>query len=170
MSGIEEQRDAVIDLLAGAYAAGALRTSTFEARLDLALRAPNARRLHEVTWDVAGAYETVRARTKRWMRQLDVLLQPLPPPLMTATLDLEALGDGTRWSLGRDPECDWCVRHITVSRRHAELTRRAGHWFLRDLRSTNGLWEGTKRVAALRLAPDLPVRLGAVELHIENLS
>ena len=40
--------------------------------------------------------------------------------------------------IGRAPECDFTVRDMTVSWRHAELRLSAGHWVLVDLGSKNG--------------------------------
>jgi anti-anti-sigma factor len=45
---------------------------------------------------------------------------------------------GSRFVIGRGPECDLRVRSATVSRSHAVIERRGSRHYLRDLASTNG--------------------------------
>lgn len=40
--------------------------------------------------------------------------------------------------IGRDPSCDFRLEDSTVSAQHSRLTFRRGHWWIEDLRSTNG--------------------------------
>lgn len=54
-------------------------------------------------------------------------------------------------TLGRAPECDLILSATGVSRKHAELSKKVGHWLLTDLGSHNGSFvNGTK------LEPDTP--------------
>jgi pSer/pThr/pTyr-binding forkhead associated (FHA) protein len=48
--------------------------------------------------------------------------------------------------IGRDPGNGLRLAHETVSRVHAELSRRGGAWVLRDLGSTNGTTVNGRRV------------------------
>ncbi len=41
-------------------------------------------------------------------------------------------------SIGRSPECDVVIEDNLVSRRHAQITRNKGHYFIEDLGSRNG--------------------------------
>ena len=54
--------------------------------------------------------------------------------------------------LGRGPVCDITLTDATVSRRHAALSYRDGHWVVADLGSRNGTWVNGTRVDALRAA------------------
>jgi pSer/pThr/pTyr-binding forkhead associated (FHA) protein len=64
--------------------------------------------------------------------------------------------------IGRARSCDLVVEHETVSRRHAELARDGSRWLLRDLRSTNGTWDGDWRVAETEIDAGSELRLGGV--------
>ena len=55
--------------------------------------------------------------------------------------------EGTRMVLGRSKDSDIQVEDANVSRRHAELRREGGSWWLADLDSTNGTELNGKRVA-----------------------
>ena len=52
-----------------------------------------------------------------------------PAPLSFATPEI---------IIGRDPACDFQLEDSTVSAQHSRLTFRRGHWWIEDLRSTNG--------------------------------
>ena len=45
---------------------------------------------------------------------------------------------GSRFTIGRGPDCQLRLGSATVSRSHATIERRGGRLFLRDLASTNG--------------------------------
>src|SRR6188472_1193837 len=47
--------------------------------------------------------------------------------------------DRPRTVIGRSSRCDFVVDDPNVSRRHAELQRRGGDWYVVDLDSTNGI-------------------------------
>ncbi len=72
-----------------------------------------------------------------------------------------------RLSIGRLADNDVPLHHAQVSRKHAELLRVAGEWWIRDLGSTNGLHVGEHRVQQHRLAlgdhvllaPDVAIRV-----------
>jgi pSer/pThr/pTyr-binding forkhead associated (FHA) protein len=68
-------------------------------------------------------------------------------------------------SIGRADDNDVRIRDDTVSLSHATLLRKAGVWFVVDLRSMNGTYVDGSRVSGEReLHPGARVRLGAVEL------
>lgn len=55
--------------------------------------------------------------------------------------------------LGRSPECDWVLPDPAVSRRHALIDCRDGHWFVRDLGSRAGTSVNDHPLAADQVAP-----------------
>lgn len=48
--------------------------------------------------------------------------------------------------IGRAPDNDLVIPELQVSAHHAEIEYRQGHFFLRDLRSTNGTWVNAERI------------------------
>ena len=62
--------------------------------------------------------------------------RPLEPPA-PAPLDFPR-GSGTTFTIGRTQDCDLRISDLSVSRRHAELTRGEDGWLLSDLGSHNG--------------------------------
>jgi DNA-binding SARP family transcriptional activator len=66
-----------------------------------------------------------------------------------------------RLSIGRGAENDVVIEgDVTVSRRHAEITRRESGWSIRDFGSSNGTYLGTERIEG-----ECPLRDGD-EVHI----
>ena len=72
--------------------------------------------------------------------------------------------------IGRDKSCDWCTAGIdnSVSSRHAEIVRRRGAVWIRDLGSRNGLFFQGERVKEHRLVVGEPVLLGACKVTLEH--
>ncbi len=64
-----------------------------------------------------------------------------------------------RISIGRARNCDVVLRHPSVSKLHAHVSREDGRWMLRDNGSHNGTSVGT-----VPLAPDTPVALQSGDL------
>src|SRR5262249_10315027 len=62
-------------------------------------------------------------------------------------------------TIGRAAECDTCLLHETVSRRHATVASRSGKWFLTDLGSRHGTF-----LNGVRLEPDAPAALVADDM------
>lgn len=57
------------------------------------------------------------------------------------------LDDGQPYRIGRDPACELCIDHASVSRFHATVQGRDGEWTLDDTGSKNGLRVDGERVA-----------------------
>jgi hypothetical protein len=112
-----------------------------------------------------------------------------PPPSSTAAVsaaEAEELGlaheprarlnvDGTPYDLSRDVvvlgrsrECDITLDDANVSRRHAEVRRENGNWFVVDLGSTNGIEVNGKRTARAKLEHDDRILLGRTEVTFER--
>jgi hypothetical protein len=70
--------------------------------------------------------------------------------------------------VGRSRECDIAVDDPNVSRRHAEIRREDGAYWIVDLGSTNGVTVNGERVERARLDPDAEVLLGTTELRFER--
>jgi hypothetical protein len=107
-----------------------------------------------------------------WERMIVALRRAItlgqPRPAKRATL-LALDWDGGRDELlvGRHEACDVVVGHPSVSRRHARLSFRDGHWVLRDLDSTNGTRVNGKRVVRCRLEPGDRLSLGSADLLVD---
>jgi hypothetical protein len=156
--------------LNAAYGDGLLSQQTLVQRLDVLLRS-------EVV-DPAGLVGDLtlrrprRALSDRWARMIAALRQavaaerarPGEPPTLLA---LDWSGARDELLVGRHDACDVMVGHPTVSRRHARLTFRDGHWVLRDLNSTNGTRVNGTRVGRCRLEPGDRLSLGSADLLVD---
>jgi len=70
--------------------------------------------------------------------------------------------------LGRSRECDITLDDANVSRRHAEVRRENGNWFVVDLGSTNGIEVNGKRTNRAKLEHDDRIVLGQTEVTFER--
>ena len=70
--------------------------------------------------------------------------------------------------LGRSRECDITLDDANVSRRHAEVRRENGNWFVVDLGSTNGIEVNGKRTDRAKLEHDDRILLGKTEVTFER--
>jgi len=70
--------------------------------------------------------------------------------------------------IGRSKECDISVDDPNVSRRHAEIRREDGAYWIVDLGSTNGITVNGKRVERARLSPEDEILLGTTEVRFER--
>ena len=69
-------------------------------------------------------------------------------------------------TIGRAPENDLVVEHVTVSRQHARLTLEQGRLYLEDLGSSNGSFLGEMRLTpgqVVEIPPDQVFELGQVK-------
>jgi S1-C subfamily serine protease/pSer/pThr/pTyr-binding forkhead associated (FHA) protein len=81
--------------------------------------------------------------------------------------DVEIDADG--YSIGRGEESDLRIPadDKRSSRHHAEITRRNGAWFIRDLNSSNGVWiDGHRIVEEAQLRDGQSVRIGAQHFDV----
>jgi hypothetical protein len=73
--------------------------------------------------------------------------------------------DAPRTTAGRHPDSDIFLDDVTVSRRHAELTRDdSGHYTVRDVGSLNGTYLNRKRVEEAELAEGDELQIGMFKL------
>ena len=68
-------------------------------------------------------------------------------------------------TVGRHPEADIFFDDVTVSRRHAEITRDASSFEIVDQRSLNGTYVNGERVDRARLINGSEVRIGKFRLN-----
>ena len=70
--------------------------------------------------------------------------------------------------VGRSPNADFPIPHSTVSSLHCELILRDSGVTVRDLGSTNGTFVNDQPVTEAELSAGQTLRLGDVELFVEN--
>jgi hypothetical protein len=152
-----------------AYADGLLSEGTFSYRLELLLSSrviEPARLIGDLT---------LRSRTRRRravgagaaaLRRaaLAIAGRVVEPPVV---LGLDWDGAHDQLLVGRHPSCDVILPGATVSRYHARLTFRDGHWILRDLESTNGTRVNGASVGRCEVLPGDQIRIGEHELLID---
>jgi hypothetical protein len=66
--------------------------------------------------------------------------------------------------VGRSPECEIFLDDVTVSRRHAVLTRRDDGFYINDLGSLNGTYVNRRRVESAKLSDGDDVQIGKYRL------
>ena len=113
-----------------------------------------------------------RALSATWERMIVSLKRAaardrVRPHAPATLLALDWSGARDELLVGRHDVCDVMVGHPTVSRRHARLTFRDGHWVLRDLDSTNGTRVNGRRVVRCRLEPGDRLSLGSADLLVD---
>jgi signal transduction histidine kinase len=69
--------------------------------------------------------------------------------------------------IGRAPDCDICIQHNSLSRRHASFEPHSGRVILVDLGSKNGSFVNGVRAERHELKPHDKIKLGDVVLHYE---
>lgn len=65
-----------------------------------------------------------------------------------------------RLTIGRRESCDVCLKFPNISGIHAELSFRAGYWYIRDCNSTNGVKVNGTRVQEKLLQPRDRITIG----------
>jgi FHA domain/zinc-ribbon domain len=73
-----------------------------------------------------------------------------------------ALEGGT--TIGRSPDCPVFLDDVTVSRKHAVVVERNGHWFIEDQGSLNGTFLNRKRVESAELSDGDEIQIGKYRL------
>jgi Protein of unknown function (DUF3662)/FHA domain len=71
--------------------------------------------------------------------------------------------------LGRSRDCDITLEDPNVSRRHAEIRRENGAFWIVDLNSTNGIEVNGERVDRARLSDSDTILIGKTELTFEHV-
>ncbi len=78
----------------------------------------------------------------------------------------------TPFRIGRVDDCDVCINDEHVSRAHVEVIFENGHWMVRDLHSSNGIYVGDRRVESAPIVGALTIKLGifgpSVSLEVEQ--
>jgi hypothetical protein len=151
-----EERERVVRVLRDRSVEGRLSTDTFAERVGLAYEARSSAQLAELTSDVRLARTPRRLllAAVEWLSELDADVQAAWARPRVPRLALPR-AEGVRHVVGRAASCHCVVPEECVSRRHVELWREGGRWFLRDLGSRNGT-----RVNGLRVIEPLEVRPG----------
>jgi len=72
--------------------------------------------------------------------------------------------EGERFSLGRAPECDVFLDDVTVSRKHAVVTRGQNGFTIDDEGSLNGTYVNRRRVETATLEDGDEVQIGKYKL------
>jgi pSer/pThr/pTyr-binding forkhead associated (FHA) protein len=73
-----------------------------------------------------------------------------------------ALNGGT--TIGRSPDCPVFLDDVTVSRKHAVVLERNGHWFIEDQGSLNGTFVNRRRVESAELSDGDEIQIGKYRL------
>jgi len=71
--------------------------------------------------------------------------------------------------VGRDPECEFCLEHPTISSLHCELALSNDGVYVRDCQSTNGTFINGAPILEAWLDAGQNLRLGDVELFVESI-
>jgi FHA domain-containing protein/uncharacterized protein DUF1707 len=151
-----EERERVVRILRDRSVEGRLSMDTFAERVGLAYQARSGAELAELTSDVRPASAPRRAllAAVEWLSGLQADLEAAWSRPRVASLGLPR-AEGVRLVVGRSPDCDCVVPEECASRRHAEIWREAGRWFLRDLGSRNGT-----RLNGMSVAGRVEIRAG----------
>jgi len=74
------------------------------------------------------------------------------------------LPHGDRTTIGRSPDCGIFLDDVTVSRKHAVLVERDGHFLIEDQGSLNGTFVNRKRVESAELEDGDELQIGKYRL------
>ncbi len=69
--------------------------------------------------------------------------------------------------VGRDPSSDVHLKDASVSRRHAEITRRGEEWVIVDQNSGNGIHVDGRRTQEAVLLPGQQLQIGSLRFRVE---
>jgi DNA-binding CsgD family transcriptional regulator len=70
--------------------------------------------------------------------------------------------------VGRSSTCEFVIKHISVSRRHAEISMRNGSITIVDLNSRNGTFVDEQRVETAKLACGQRLRFGQIAFVVTD--
>ena len=72
--------------------------------------------------------------------------------------------EGERTTIGRSPDCEIFLDDVTVSRKHAVLTRSDGKFVIEDLGSLNGTFLNRHRIESAELTDGDELQIGKYRL------
>lgn len=106
---------------------------------------------------------------KDMIHQDEVLASRRLPPILLSLADgIQQQFSTPEVLIGRDPACELMLDDPTVSGSHARLMYHHGHWWLEDLRSTNGTYlNGEMVLTPLVVTGGDVARCGQVEFILE---
>ncbi len=86
-------------------------------------------------------------------------------PTIHVSIEKDGLRPGGRefqakFQIGRDEDCEIQISDSEVSRMHAEVFFHEGHWWIKDLESSNGTFINFKRIDTACLVNETRVELG----------
>jgi hypothetical protein len=149
-SGFDEERlslNTYVDRLEDA-----LGTRSSSELAELVADLPGRRRIGHALQRVVAAVSGLSARVERGWADARVPCLALPERPIT---------------VGRARDCDCVLGNTTVSRRHARIDVRDGHWFVCDLRSANGtLVNGWRVIEEVSVRPGDRLTFGAVTYRL----
>lgn len=170
MFGPGASRRRIARVLNTAYADGLLSEETFAHRLDQAL----GERLIDPLGLIGDL--SLRSTPPRWRAKLREAAAATAGTLRLAgseraegeiLLALDWNGGHGELLIGRSRECDVVLGSGAVSRRHARLLFRDGHWVLCDLGSTNGTMVNGVRIGRCRLHAGDRVIFGDTSVKVD---
>ena len=97
-------------------------------------------------------------------------VDPTVPKLLVRLPDGRELGFDRSFRIGRSEECEVQIADAFMSRVHAVAEPGNGHWMLRDLNSSNGIFFGGERVREVKLDGHAQVRFGVRGLELAFVS
>lgn len=169
MQGHGFLRDRIARTLNAAYGDGLLSEHTLSQRLDQLCAShviEPAGLLGDLTFRSSAAVPTRLSRVGQYTRWvLRDRWRPAPPASMLLALDWDGGDDDLL--VGRHRSCDIVLDDLSVSRRHARLRFRDGHWILQDLQSTNGTLVNRAPVVRCQLHPGDELHVGTVHMLVD---
>jgi ABC-type multidrug transport system ATPase subunit len=108
-----------------------------------------------------GSYQVPRYMLEHWFASLG------RPTSIQESSAVSIPKDG-RITLGRDPDCEVTIDATQVSWHHAQIVSKNGHWVVRDLKSSNGVFVNGSRVKQAALKPDDELSLGSHRVQLRG--
>ena len=158
MSSVERSRERVLSRLADAYADDVVSVLTLERRASAALAARTPAELAGCVWDLPTG--RLRRRRTELGGALRLVIGTDPPETILWPAAARSV------IIGRSSMDEIVVRDPTVSRHHAELSRRAGRLRVRDLGSLNGTTVNGRPVEVAALRHGDVLTLGALPIRV----
>jgi len=161
-------RNRLVEVLNAAFAGGLLSEDTLSFRLGVVLGShlidPRAL-IGDLSLRTRRSGRTAARTAARALRRM--VLQSTQVEAVPLVLALDWTRGEHDLLLGRDVDCDVRFSNTSVSRRHARLVYRAGHWILHDLGSTNGTLVNGHAIGRCSLQPGDRVELGEQLLQVD---